>query len=212
MVCFNSSFSAFFPGSIPDERLYRMFVNNQVTMLRPKEDQDDWFNLFAIHQNRCVLPSCACWTMSMRAMPRNWTFCCAETPRILTPSPSTLLNVLIFFFVPSSFFLLFKLKKKTQTFLNPQEQAWTHELHSRAVPGRLSRFGGVGSWTRVPDNADQERAAALLRDAAWQLCSHLTVPWRGYQEVRQTASIHRLIWDVFVLCLQAVVWSRLWPK
>uniref|UniRef100_A0A1A7WZE2 Double-strand break repair protein n=1 Tax=Iconisemion striatum TaxID=60296 RepID=A0A1A7WZE2_9TELE len=39
-------------GSIPDERLYRMFVNNQVTMLRPKEDQDGWFNLFAIHQNR----------------------------------------------------------------------------------------------------------------------------------------------------------------
>ncbi|KAM9318996.1 double-strand break repair protein MRE11 [Pholidichthys leucotaenia] len=39
-------------GSIPDERLYRMFVNNQVTMLRPREDQDDWFNLFTIHQNR----------------------------------------------------------------------------------------------------------------------------------------------------------------
>ncbi|XP_037838037.1 double-strand break repair protein MRE11 isoform X2 [Kryptolebias marmoratus] len=39
-------------GSIPDERLYRMFVNNQVTMLRPKEDQENWFNLFAIHQNR----------------------------------------------------------------------------------------------------------------------------------------------------------------
>ncbi|KAJ7995330.1 hypothetical protein DPEC_G00243430 [Dallia pectoralis] len=39
-------------GSIPDERLYRMFVNNQVTMLRPKEDQDLWFNLFTIHQNR----------------------------------------------------------------------------------------------------------------------------------------------------------------
>ncbi|XP_062329155.1 double-strand break repair protein MRE11 isoform X1 [Osmerus eperlanus] len=39
-------------GSIPDERLYRMFVNNQVTMLRPKEDQDKWFNLFTIHQNR----------------------------------------------------------------------------------------------------------------------------------------------------------------
>ncbi|MEQ2290304.1 meiotic recombination [Ameca splendens] len=39
-------------GSIPDERLYRMFVNNQVTMLRPKEDRDEWFNLFAIHQNR----------------------------------------------------------------------------------------------------------------------------------------------------------------
>ena len=44
-------------GSIPDERLYRMFVNNQVTMLRPKEDQDKWFNLFTIHQNRCV---CVC--------------------------------------------------------------------------------------------------------------------------------------------------------
>lgn len=43
-------------GSIPDERLYRMFVNNQVTMLRPKENQDEWFNLFAIHQNRCVFP------------------------------------------------------------------------------------------------------------------------------------------------------------
>lgn len=39
-------------GSIPDERLYRMFVNNQVTMLRPKEDQDEWFNLFTLHQNR----------------------------------------------------------------------------------------------------------------------------------------------------------------
>ncbi|XP_042314153.1 double-strand break repair protein MRE11 isoform X1 [Sceloporus undulatus] len=39
-------------GSIPDERLYRMFVNKQVTMLRPKEDGDSWFNLFVIHQNR----------------------------------------------------------------------------------------------------------------------------------------------------------------
>ncbi|XP_053312070.1 double-strand break repair protein MRE11 [Spea bombifrons] len=39
-------------GSIPDERLYRMFVNKQVTMLRPREDESDWFNLFVIHQNR----------------------------------------------------------------------------------------------------------------------------------------------------------------
>ncbi|XP_062843975.1 double-strand break repair protein MRE11 [Trichomycterus rosablanca] len=39
-------------GSIPDERLYRMFVNNQVTMLRPREDESSWFNLFVIHQNR----------------------------------------------------------------------------------------------------------------------------------------------------------------
>ncbi|KAM6316576.1 double-strand break repair protein MRE11 [Aegotheles albertisi] len=39
-------------GAIPDERLYRMFVNKQVTMLRPKEDEESWFNLFVIHQNR----------------------------------------------------------------------------------------------------------------------------------------------------------------
>ncbi|XP_074160603.1 double-strand break repair protein MRE11 isoform X3 [Sminthopsis crassicaudata] len=39
-------------GSIPDERLYRMFVNKQVTMLRPKEEENTWFNLFVIHQNR----------------------------------------------------------------------------------------------------------------------------------------------------------------
>ncbi|XP_019944009.2 double-strand break repair protein MRE11 [Paralichthys olivaceus] len=48
----NSKLALYGLGSIPDERLYRMFVNNQVTMLRPKEDQDDWFNLFTIHQNR----------------------------------------------------------------------------------------------------------------------------------------------------------------
>nr|XP_042136361.1 double-strand break repair protein MRE11 isoform X2 [Peromyscus maniculatus bairdii] len=41
-------------GSIPDERLYRMFVNKKVTMLRPKEDEHSWFNLFVIHQNRHV--------------------------------------------------------------------------------------------------------------------------------------------------------------
>ncbi|XP_067842456.1 double-strand break repair protein MRE11 isoform X2 [Heptranchias perlo] len=39
-------------GAIPDERLYRMFVNKQVTMLRPKEEEDSWFNIFVIHQNR----------------------------------------------------------------------------------------------------------------------------------------------------------------
>ncbi|KFQ17781.1 Double-strand break repair protein MRE11, partial [Merops nubicus] len=39
-------------GAIPDERLYRMFVSKKVTMLRPKEDEDSWFNLFVIHQNR----------------------------------------------------------------------------------------------------------------------------------------------------------------
>ncbi|KAF3823129.1 hypothetical protein GH733_010565 [Mirounga leonina] len=39
-------------GSIPDESLYRMFINKKVTMLRPKEDENSWFNLFVIHQNR----------------------------------------------------------------------------------------------------------------------------------------------------------------
>ncbi|XP_069746910.1 double-strand break repair protein MRE11 isoform X2 [Narcine bancroftii] len=39
-------------GAIPDERLYRMFINKQVTMLRPKEEEDSWFNMFVIHQNR----------------------------------------------------------------------------------------------------------------------------------------------------------------
>ncbi|XP_061639082.1 double-strand break repair protein MRE11 [Phyllopteryx taeniolatus] len=48
----NSKLALYGLGSIPDERLYRMFVNNHVMMLRPKEDQDEWFNLFAIHQNR----------------------------------------------------------------------------------------------------------------------------------------------------------------
>ncbi|KAJ3590259.1 hypothetical protein NHX12_008213 [Muraenolepis orangiensis] len=48
----NTKLALYGLGSIPDERLYRMFLNNQVTMLRPKEDHDQWFNLFTIHQNR----------------------------------------------------------------------------------------------------------------------------------------------------------------
>ncbi|XP_070799003.1 double-strand break repair protein MRE11 [Pituophis catenifer annectens] len=48
----NSKIALYGLGSIPDERLYRMFLNKQVTMLRPKEDEDTWFNLFVIHQNR----------------------------------------------------------------------------------------------------------------------------------------------------------------
>ena len=39
-------------GSVRDERLHRMFLHKNVTMLRPKENQDDWFNMFVIHQNR----------------------------------------------------------------------------------------------------------------------------------------------------------------
>ncbi|XP_061484788.1 double-strand break repair protein MRE11 [Rhineura floridana] len=48
----NSKIALYGLGSIPDERLHRMFVNKQVTMLRPKEDEDSWFNLSVIHQNR----------------------------------------------------------------------------------------------------------------------------------------------------------------
>ncbi len=39
-------------GSIRDERLHRLFVHKKVTMLRPRENREDWFNLFVIHQNR----------------------------------------------------------------------------------------------------------------------------------------------------------------
>lgn len=39
-------------GSIRDERLHRTFLHKNVSMLRPKEDKDKWFNLFVIHQNR----------------------------------------------------------------------------------------------------------------------------------------------------------------
>ncbi|KAG8136991.1 hypothetical protein E2320_005537 [Naja naja] len=48
----NSKIALYGLGSVPDERLYRMFVNKQVTMLRPREDEDRWFNMFVIHQNR----------------------------------------------------------------------------------------------------------------------------------------------------------------
>lgn len=39
-------------GSIRDERLHRMFLKKTVSMLRPRENQDEWFNMFVIHQNR----------------------------------------------------------------------------------------------------------------------------------------------------------------
>ncbi|KAI8622463.1 Metallo-dependent phosphatase-like protein [Chytriomyces sp. MP71] len=39
-------------GNIRDERLYRTFTSKKVKMFRPKEDKDEWFNLFVLHQNR----------------------------------------------------------------------------------------------------------------------------------------------------------------
>lgn len=41
---------------IRDERLERLFKNRKVTMKRPKEDVDDWFNIFVCHQNRVKRP------------------------------------------------------------------------------------------------------------------------------------------------------------
>ena len=37
-------------GSIRDERLHRIFLNEKVKVLRPEQDKDDWFNIFVIHQ------------------------------------------------------------------------------------------------------------------------------------------------------------------
>ncbi|ORX55853.1 DNA repair exonuclease [Piromyces finnis] len=39
-------------GNIRDERLYRTFLRKNVKMLRPKQNMDEWFNLFVLHQNR----------------------------------------------------------------------------------------------------------------------------------------------------------------
>ena len=39
-------------GSVRDERLHRLFCQKNVKMLRPREDRDDWFNIFVLHQNR----------------------------------------------------------------------------------------------------------------------------------------------------------------
>eukprot|EP00057_Strongylocentrotus_purpuratus_P032570 XP_788079.4 PREDICTED: double-strand break repair protein MRE11A-like [Strongylocentrotus purpuratus] len=39
-------------GSIRDERLHRMFLSGKISMLRPKQNADSWFNIFVIHQNR----------------------------------------------------------------------------------------------------------------------------------------------------------------
>lgn len=39
-------------GSIRDERLHRMFLDGKVSMLRPKEKCEEWFNVMVIHQNR----------------------------------------------------------------------------------------------------------------------------------------------------------------
>ena len=39
-------------SSVKDERLYRLFRENKVQMMRPEEETDEWFNLLTLHQNR----------------------------------------------------------------------------------------------------------------------------------------------------------------
>lgn len=39
-------------GAIRDERLHRLFREGKVKMLRPREDPENWFNVFVLHQNR----------------------------------------------------------------------------------------------------------------------------------------------------------------
>ena len=39
-------------GNIRDERLYHTFERKKVTMVRPEEEPDSWFNLLVLHQNR----------------------------------------------------------------------------------------------------------------------------------------------------------------
>ncbi|OON19917.1 DNA repair protein [Opisthorchis viverrini] len=39
-------------GAIREERAHRLFLNNFVTFYRPTEEPDNWFSIFAVHQNR----------------------------------------------------------------------------------------------------------------------------------------------------------------
>lgn len=39
-------------GSIPEERLHRMFKNEQVEFIAPEGNSDRWFKIFIVHQNR----------------------------------------------------------------------------------------------------------------------------------------------------------------
>eukprot|EP01063_Lacrimia_lanifica_P010291 TRINITY_DN17001_c0_g1_i1.p1 TRINITY_DN17001_c0_g1~~TRINITY_DN17001_c0_g1_i1.p1 ORF type:complete len:723 (+),score=301.21 TRINITY_DN17001_c0_g1_i1:65-2233(+) len=41
-------------GHVREERLHRCFAHKKVKFMRPAEDPDAWFNVFAIHQNRGV--------------------------------------------------------------------------------------------------------------------------------------------------------------
>lgn len=39
-------------GAVREERLHRLFTNNSITFYRPNENEDDWFSICTVHQNR----------------------------------------------------------------------------------------------------------------------------------------------------------------
>jgi double-strand break repair protein MRE11 len=41
-------------SNVRDERLYRTFRDGKVKFFRPRDDQDEFFNLMTVHQNQCV--------------------------------------------------------------------------------------------------------------------------------------------------------------
>lgn len=48
----NTKLALYGLGNVRDERLHRTFRQNKVSLLRPAEDSEGWFNLLLIHQNR----------------------------------------------------------------------------------------------------------------------------------------------------------------
>ncbi|VVC24522.1 DNA double-strand break repair protein Mre11,Calcineurin-like phosphoesterase domain, ApaH [Cinara cedri] len=52
----NNKIAIYGLSHIRDERLERLFKDRKVRMLRPKEDVDEWFNIFMCHQNRAKRP------------------------------------------------------------------------------------------------------------------------------------------------------------
>lgn len=48
----NTKLSLYGLGNVRDERLHRTFLRKKVKMLRPSVSENEWFNLFVLHQNR----------------------------------------------------------------------------------------------------------------------------------------------------------------
>lgn len=43
-------------GYVRSDKLHQMYVKKAVTLTRPEQDKDDWFNVFVLHQNRVKRP------------------------------------------------------------------------------------------------------------------------------------------------------------